>query len=207
MMETSNYSNNDGSDIEEYDIVKWDRDEDDGYNEFDESAFQRLKHNDPTATYLQVLLNCNGSGECFFNSVDWKNDGNCIVNNKYLKRIEICYPRRCLGRPSNQPYVLGEQGQNLPTRQQLQDFFSCVHRNRSINYICIDTISIEDDFGASLIEGLGCHHNHNIIRLDFRNVTIRKILINALSIQCIGESIETAQIKVEVSWPKTLPIS
>jgi len=180
-MDTNNqYSNSQGSNTEECDIVKWDRYEDDGYNEFDESAFQRLKHNDPTATYLQVLLNCNDSGECFFNSIDWENDGNCIANNKYLKRIEIIHVGRCLGRPSNQPYVLGEQGQNLPTKQQLQNFFSCVYRNRSINYICIDTINIEDDFGASLIEGLGCHHNHNIIRLDFRNVTIGKILIDAL---------------------------
>ena len=65
-METSNYSSIDGSDIEEYAIIKWGRDEDDGYDPLDENTYQRLKQNDPTATRLQVLLNCNGSGECFF---------------------------------------------------------------------------------------------------------------------------------------------
>ena len=102
--------------------------------------------------------------ECYFNSIDWKVDGDCISDNKCLKKLIISFSGRCLGRPSDQHYILGEQGHNLPTRQQLQDFFSCIYQNRSINIISIPSVSIGDEFGGSLIEGL-CGHC-SLIKLE-----------------------------------------
>jgi len=51
---------------------------------------------------------------------------------------------------------LGEQqiGHNLPTRQQLRDFFSCIYRNRSIVALEIESICTDDKFAGRLIEGL-----------------------------------------------------
>jgi len=52
---------------------------------------------------------------------------------------------------------LGEEGHNLPTRQQLRDFFLCIYRNSSIDTIEIESVSVDDEFGGGLIEGL-CGH-------------------------------------------------
>ena len=85
---------------------------------------------------------------------DWKEDGYCISNNTHLKRLRIHY--HCANFPK-QRYILGEQGSTLPTRQQLQDFFSCIYQNSSIIELKIHRIDVSDEFGCSLIEGLQGH--------------------------------------------------
>jgi len=98
-------------------------------------------------------LNCNQDDECNFNSIDWKEDGYCIVNNTQLKTIKLSYR----GRPCGERYILGEQGHNLPTRQQLQDFFSCIYQNNSIDTLIIESVFVDNEFGRDFIEGL-CGH-------------------------------------------------
>jgi len=101
-------------------------------------------------------LNCN-QDECNFNSIDWKEDGYCIANNTQLKTINLSYSGSCLGRSSELRYNLGEQGHNLPTRQQLQDFFSCIYQNNSIDTLKIESVFVDSKFGRDFIEGL-CGH-------------------------------------------------
>ena len=177
---TENNENNvnDDIDIEEDDS---DTDEDAGVD-LDSKVLQRLKQNDPTITHLNVALNCGDDGECFFNDIDWEKDGDCIANNIHLKRITI-------NRKSyRQRYVLGEQGgHELPTRQQLQDFFSCVHQNSSIFALIIDTISINDDFSGRSIQGLGDHPSLKRLEIEFGRLenkgcsAIGEVLNNAKS--------------------------
>jgi len=141
------HMDNDNNDIGEDDS---DDEEDEGLDLYlDETTLQILKQN-KSITHLSVKLNRYDSDEePFFNSVDWKEEGDCISNNTQLKTIEISH--------HFQPYVLGEQGQNFPTREQLQDFFSCVHRNNSIKHISFNSICVSDDFGVGVIEGLQGH--------------------------------------------------
>jgi len=119
----------------------------------DNNILQRLKQNDSsiTITSLDIQLNCP-----FFNSIDWKEDGDFISNNTQLKTILITHNGRCLDRDWGEPYILGEQGDGLPTRQQLLDFFSCIHQNRSIKELVTRSIEV-DEFGGGLIEGLKGH--------------------------------------------------
>ena len=118
----------------------------------DKDTFHRLKQNDASITDIEVALHTDG--ECFFNSVDWKVDGDCTANNTHLKSLHITYHNR---RPSDLPYILGEQGHNLPTREQLQGLFLCIYQNRSIKSLTISLIQIVDEFGGDLIEGLSGH--------------------------------------------------
>ena len=104
---------------------------------------QRLKQNDSGVTNLSVSIS-----DEYFNSIDWKVDGDCIANNKLLKKLLITYHRS--GRN-----ILGEEGR-LPTQQLLQEFFSCIYRNSSIEVLVIDLIKF-DEFGGGLVEGL-CGH-------------------------------------------------
>jgi len=153
-----------------------------------QNILQRLKHNDPAITHLYIDLNCHyhyhgQDGECFFNSIDWKVDGGCITNNTHLKKLLIRYIGTPLGRDDSQNYILGEQGNKLPTKQQLQDFFSCIYRNRSITQLEIgdityNSMSITDEFGGSLFEGLRGHPS--IKRLDITNTKIGDILVGVL---------------------------
>ena len=159
-VENNDNNMNDNIDIEEDDSD----DEGDGYYSLDENHLQKLKENDPSITGLDIELNCNG-GECFFNSIDWKEYDSCISNNTHLKKLLINSVGTCLERPYGKNYILGEQGQNLPTRQQLQDFFSCIYRNSSITSILFYSINISDKFGGGLIEGLQGHPS--LERLEF----------------------------------------
>jgi len=151
-----------------------------------QNILQRLKHNDPAITHLYIDLNCHyhgQDGECFFNSIDWKVDGGCITNNTHLKKLLMRYIGTPLGRDDSQNYILGEQGNKLPTKQQLQDFFSCIYRNRSITQLEIgdityNSMSITDEFGGSLFEGLRGHPS--IKRLDITNTKIGDILVSVL---------------------------
>ena len=171
-MEDSNQQDNNemnNDNISDYDSD----DEDEEYKYaipllYDNNILQRLKQNDPSITHLNIPLDCIGNftqnDECNFNNIDWKVDGDCIINNTQLKHMKIYYRGICLGRSVDQPYVLGEIGHKLPTRNQLQDFFSCIYRNRSINIICFNSICVCDEFGGGLIKGLSGHHS--LVRLD-----------------------------------------
>jgi len=122
------------------------------YTPLNEKSFEKLKQNDPSVFSLRITLSCDRD-EPFFKSVDWKVDGDCIANNKHLKRLFIIYN----GRPWKKLYILGEEGEHLPTRQQLQGFFSCIYRNQSIKDLSIRSIQIVGEFAGDLIEGL-CGH-------------------------------------------------
>ena len=172
-MEDTNHQGNDDNADNSGDIAvesseTAEEDSDDGYEDNDwphydnlyEETFQKIKQNDPSITNLSVWLD----GKCFFNSIDWKEDGCCIANNTHLKRLQLIFHGRCLGRPRGEHYILGEEGHNLPTRQQLQDFFSCIYRNSSIDTLVIESISVDDEFGGGLIEGLQGHPS--LTRLD-----------------------------------------
>ena len=93
-------------------------------------------------------------------------DGDSISNNTHLESVVIEYS------DDSQKYTLGEQGQNLPTRQQLQDFFSCIYRNCSIKDIRFRSIGINDEYGGGLIEGL-CDHS-SLVLLDIMNGRLSK---------------------------------
>ena len=123
------------------------------HNIFDRSTFQNLKQNDECITNLSVAFDEDHDGPCFFISVNWKEDGDCIAHNTQLKRLVI------------DSLELEEEGHNECTRQQLQDFFSCIHRNSSIHHIQFRKLIINDKFGGELIEEL-CGHP-SLVRLEF----------------------------------------
>jgi len=115
------------------------------YNRLDRRIFQKLKQNDESITGLRVAFVNDDDGECFFNSVNWKEDGDYIAKNTQLKRLIL------------ERLELEEVGHNECTRQQLQDFFSCIQRNSSISSIFFKRVVINDSVGGGLIEGL-CGH-------------------------------------------------
>jgi len=157
LIENDDNNVNDNIDSEDHDSD----DEEGGYHLFDESHYnygkldtiEKLKENSPSITGLDIELSRNVS-KCFFNSFDWKKDGYCVSNNTHLKRLLINHND---GRLHAQRYFLGEQGHSLPTRQQLQDFFSCIYRNSSIMELKLRGIDVSDEFGGDLIEGLAGH--------------------------------------------------
>ena len=160
--------NNDVGNVDE--ISNIDEEDSDYYDDdqcykLNKNIFQQLKNNAPTITVVRIDLQDDG---CFFNSIDWKEDGDCISNNTHLKMLRINYWGRCLGRPYGEHYILGEQGNELPTREQLREFFSCIHRNCFINQIIIHhMILILDEFTEGLIEGLQGHPS--LTRLEIGN--------------------------------------
>ena len=140
-------------------------------------SLQRLKQNDSEITNLSISLRDN-----YFNNIDWKEEknGNCISDNTQLKEVLIFSPTTL------SQYILGNEGQDLPTRQQLQDFFSCIYRNSSITSLSISSIRIVDEFGRSLIEGLGDHPS--LTRFDWHCriqsvvcIALRNVLNNTKS--------------------------
>ena len=162
MEDANNETNNNNNDnrIEEDNNDSGDDEEEEykpDYIKLDKDTYERLKKNDSTLTDLEVPFSEFKGGKSFFHSIDWKRDGDCISGNNQLKMLQITFRGACLGRPYDQHYILGEEGNNLPTKQQLQDFFSCIYRNISINHIYIQSIRIDDEFGGALIEGLGGH--------------------------------------------------
>ena len=149
MEQDNNEDINEGNSDSEEDIIGEDLD-------LDETTIQMLKQN-KGINYLSVQLNCDDNGKCYFNNVDWKKDGDCISNNTQLKTIVISHIGKCLDRDWGEHYILGEQGPNLPTKEQLQDFFACIYQNRSINHISFCSIGIVDEFGGELLGGLRGH--------------------------------------------------
>ena len=139
------------SDIEEEEDCTF---RDRSYIIMDKKVLQRLKQNDPSIKSIKIGLHCDDDGECFFNTINWKKDGDCIINNTQLKNLHLHYEGRDF---YEEKYILGELGNNLPTRQQLHDFFTCIHRNSSITALSFRSIQIVEEFGGSIIEGL-CGH-------------------------------------------------
>jgi len=126
--------------------------------DFDKNIFLRLKQNDPTITSTNIVLFTDEDVRCF-NSIDWKEDGDCISNNTHLKKLCII-----LG-----PCVI-EGGRN---------FFSSVHQNRSIEELEICSDQIDKEIGGFLIEGL-CGHC-SLVKLKIRQFNnMGSILYEAL---------------------------
>ena len=161
---SNNMENDDGGNIDDISVIeKYDSDDEDEYDTLDENyknTLQKLKNNNPAVSTLSIDLNKWYDEEPFFNSIDWKENGNCISDNTQLKKLLI-YSNDSL----SYPYTLGDQGQNLPTRQQLQDFFSCIYRNKFITDITISYIDIIDEFGWGLIQGLSGHPSIKILEI------------------------------------------
>ena len=137
------------------------------YTRLNNNLFQGLKQNDPYITDIEVALHSIFTGDCFFNSIDWKVDGYCIANNTHIKRLRIYY--FTTPNSDDHPYILGEERENLPTRQQLQDFFSCIYQNSSIKELVIKGIGI-NDFGGGLIEGLCGHSSLKSLEIEAANL-------------------------------------
>ena len=193
--------------------------EDSGYYEhgrnyelLNTEILQRLKGNDPAITSLHIPLDCGTTiifpGEdrhCFFNSIDWKKDGDCIANNTQLKTIKI-FCQRHISRYmpltesgqwhiGGRSYILGEQGDEFPTKQQLQDFFSCVYQNRSIKNLSIISISIIDEFGGGLIEGLQGHYSLTRLEIGY-DIEIAKL--GSIVCSALGKVLKHPQSKKKV---------
>ena len=194
-IENNDNNVNDNIDIEDEDSD----DEDDGYYLLDENHLQKLKENDPSITGLDIELNCNGD-ECFFNGINWKEYDGCICNNTHLKKLLINSVGTCLDRPYGKNYILGEQGHNLPTRQQLQDFFSCIYRNSSITSISFYSINISDKFGGGLIEGLQGHPS--LERLEFSHEggpvasKVKQVKLGTIVCRAIGKVLNHPESKL-----------
>jgi len=149
-------SNNQGddyiSDNDNVDDNDSDDEEADWYYLLDKTNFLQLKKNDISMTNICVDFYSEGhEGQSYFNNIAWEIGGDSISDNKYLKKMTIKF--------SGRSYILGEEGHNLPTREQLQAFFSCVYRNCSIEILEIYGIDVSDEFGGSLIEGLSGHQS------------------------------------------------
>ena len=154
-----NINNDDGTIDESSDIEDEDSENEDTPPVWlNNNTLQRLKQNDSGITNLSISL-----GDGYFNTIDWKEEGGCISNNTQLKKLRISYDSS-LTKPS---YWLGEEGDNLPTREQLQDFFSCIYRNNSIEALSFCSIHINDKFGEDLINGL-CGHPNSLTRFNWQ---------------------------------------
>jgi len=152
-----------------------------------EYTFQRLKQIDPTITDIDVELNTDYNGDkSFFHKIDWVKDGDCIADNNQLRRVHISYD------VSGTDYMLGEEGQNLPTKHQLQDFFSCIYRSRSIKVLGFSNIDIDinDEFGGSLIEGLGGHPS-------LENLEYSLGILGSIGIEALGKVLRHPESKLK----------
>ena len=150
------------------------------YKHLDKATFQKVKQDDPSIINLSISLNCNyQNGECLFNNIDWKKDGDCISNNTQLRKIKLSYSGTPSGRHWEERYILGEQGNDLPTREQLQDFFSCVYKNRYIATFEIEEMFADDEFAGGLMEGLLIGHP-NIDQIIIRNGRLGSVGCKAL---------------------------
>ena len=152
----------------------------DKYVEIDEKTFQKLKKNDPAITHLYIQLFGGDNFEEFhFNDIDWIKDGDCIANNTHLKRLILDYQGNYLGSYWEQEYILGNEADHrMPTRHQLQDFFSCIYQNCSIKDIRISSISVNDEFGKKFIEGLCTHPS--LVSLHISNSILESVGCSAV---------------------------
>ena len=152
-------------------------------HELDKDIFERLEKNDPAVAILSIDLNCNND-KSFFNSIDWKVDGGCIANNTHIKRLNIHIVA------PGENYILGGQGNELPTRQQLQDFFSCIYRNKFITDIAITLIRIVTEFGGRLIEGLQGHRSLEKLEIKYGE-------LGSIGCEALGKVLKQPRSKVK----------
>jgi len=155
-------------------IEEYDSDDEDEYDTLDYdymNTLQKLKNNNPAVSTLSIDLNGWYEEAPYFNSIDWKENGSCISDNTQLKKFHL-YSN------DSSSYTLGDQGQNLPTRQRLQDFFLCIYRNKFITDIIISSIDIIDEFGWGLIQGLSGHHS--LERLEIADSSLGRIGCSAI---------------------------
>jgi len=151
--------NNDGGNIDDISVIEeYDSDDEDDYDTLNKNTLQKLKSNNPAVCTLAIDLNKYYlQEEPFFYSIDWKENGNCISDNTQLKKLRL-----------NSAII--EEGCDLPTRQQIQDFFACIHRNTSIKHISFSSISINDEYGGGLIQGLSGHPS--LIKIEIEDGTL-----------------------------------
>jgi len=154
-------NNNDTINEEEENYEDCSDDEDDDYDmRLTTKTLQGLKQNDRAISTLNIYLH-GRDDKRFFNSVNWNEDVDCIANNTHLKKLTIS---------------MGEDP------GQLQDFFSCVHRNRSIEDIKICSESpIDERVCGFILEGMIGHPC--LIRFYLRGgslgmgcISLRKVL-------------------------------
>jgi len=148
--------------MEETNNVQW--------YKLDNETLQRLKEHDPRVTHLSISLEVDSNNACFFNSIDWEMDGDGIAKNKHLNAISMSK----YGEVGS--YYLGKIGADFPTKQQLQAFFSCIHKNKSITCFKLSVLGINYEFGWGLIERLSGHHS--LKRLEISRAGVQGI--NAL---------------------------
>jgi len=179
-MEDTNHQHDD--DIERENDIYDDSSESEEELEFEyeevDDVFKCIKENNPTETGLRYDFKF---GERLTDSTNWKEDGDSIAGSLYLKMLQL----DVLPTSYSIEYSLGEQGDGLPTRDQLQDFFSGIYRNVSIEKLDICTFTrglfrINDQFGGGLIEGLGGHHSINELR--FWNARLGSIGYSSLGV-------------------------
>jgi len=196
MEDTNNNQDNDNIDIDHNDnndISDTDSNDEDAYTlggdnytvytMLDKDTFHRLKQNDTSIIDIEVALHFI-YGSFFFNSVDWKEDGDYIASNAHLKSLRITHHD---GRPNG----LGMQGRNLTFRQQLQEFFSCIYRNNSIKHISFNSIYIDiNDFWGVLIEGLSGHPS-----LDSLDISHGKL--GSKGCEALGKVLEHTRCKLK----------
>ena len=135
-------------------IIGIEDEEEDRAVKLDNDIFERLKKNDPAINNLYIYYD---RSKTFFNSIDWKADGDCIANNTQLKKLRIY----CA--------LTQEEACDLPTRQQIQYFFSCIYQNSSIEEFFIGSFHVFGyQFVGGLIEGLQGHPS--ITRLEISSM-------------------------------------
>jgi len=170
----NSYIEDDDSDVED--------DEDYSYITLDKKVLQRLP--DPSVTAVNISFQImHDDGESYFKDFDWKEDGDRIANNTHLKRLKINYE-------FGSKHILGEDGENLPTQQQLQDFFSCIYRNRTIKALSFRSITIANEFGGSLIEGLQAHPNLKRIEIEYGR-------LGSIGLTAVGKVLSHTNSKLE----------
>jgi len=85
-MEDIHHQDNDNmeinEDVDESGYLEFDSDDEYGVHAptLDDEVYQKLEQNDSSVTDLHIPLK-GTYGEPFFNSIDWKEDGDCVSNN------------------------------------------------------------------------------------------------------------------------------
>ena len=182
-----------GSDADNIDDIEdEDSDNEEDENKYslitlDKKVLQRLKQNDPSIKSIRICLQ---DGECFFNTINWKNEyGDCIAKNTQLKKIYIYYHGRDF---YEEKYILGELGNNLPSREQLHAFFLCVYRNSSIEELSFGSIQFVDGFGGRVIEGLQGHPS--LLTLEISQIGFGRL--RSIGCEALGKVLKHSKSKL-----------
>jgi len=197
MMEDSNHQDNNNNDIdmnndneEDSDVIIEEVDSDDEYDLFSSDTFKRLKQNDPSLTAISVdYFRDHEYTEGYFKSINWKENVCCISNNTHLKELRIHYQH------STHYGFAEEEDTELPTKEQLQYFFSSIHENRSIEIFKVTSVSIDDEFGGWLIKGLSGHQSLKKLQIGqyIETAKLGSIVCNAL-----GQVLEHPESKLKI---------